>query len=136
MRNLEGLRILVVDDEPFMRRTIRAVLRAIDHFDVEEAPDGDLALDLVAVFRPDVVLCDIAMPRMGGLQFVAHLREHPVAELRLIPVIILTGHADETTVLDAARLQVSSFVVKPVSPNRLRAHLQTIFANRYVSLST
>jgi two-component system chemotaxis response regulator CheY len=132
MRNLEGLRILVVDDEPFMRRTIRAVLRAIDHFDVEEAPDGDLALDLVAVFRPDVVLCDIAMPRMGGLQFVARLREHPVEELRLIPVMILTGQADETTVRGAARLRIDGFVVKPVSPKLLRAHLHNIFARRKV----
>ena len=132
MSNLEGLKILVVDDEPFMRRTIRLVLRAIDRFDVEEAHDGDVALDLVATFKPDVVLCDIAMPRMGGLQFVANLRNNPVAELRCTPVIILTGVADETTVLGAARLQISGFVVKPISPKLLRAHLHNIFARREV----
>lgn len=132
MSDLAGRRILIVDDEPFMRATIKAVLRAIDRFIVAEADDGDVALDLVGAFKPDVVLCDITMPRMGGLQFVANLRNNPVAELRCTPVIILTGVADETTVLGAARLQISGFVVKPISPKLLRAHLHNIFARREV----
>jgi DNA-binding NarL/FixJ family response regulator len=130
MSKLEGLKILIVDDEPFVRRTIKAVLRAIDRFDVAEAGDGDVALDLVATFKPDLVLCDIAMPRMGGLQFVSQLRANQDEALRRTLVVILTGRADKPTVLDAARLQVSGFMVKPVSPKLLGAHLQTIFANR------
>ena len=104
MSNLEGLKVLIVDDDPFMRRTIRAVLRAIDRFVVEEAADGDIALGLIDVFRPDLVLCDVVMPRAGGLEFVAHLRKNPDAALRLTPVIMLTGRTDEATVRDAARL--------------------------------
>ena len=59
-----GSRILVVDDEPFMRRTIKAVLRVIDQFVIAEADNGDVALGLLAEFKPDVVLCDVAMPHM------------------------------------------------------------------------
>ncbi len=130
MSDLAGRRILIIDDEPFMRTTIKAVPRAIDRFIVAEADDGDVALDLVAELKPDVVLCDITMPRMGGLQFVANLRNNPVAEVRLTPVIILTGVADETTVLGAARLHISGFVVKPVSPKLLRVHFCNIFVRR------
>ena len=88
MSDLEGLRILVVDDEPFMRMTIKAVLRAIGRVVVAEADDGDTALNLVGEFKPNVVLCDITMPRMGGLQFVAHLRESPDPAARSTPVVI------------------------------------------------
>lgn len=130
MSNLEGLKILIVDDDPFMRRTIRAVLRAIDRFVVEEAADGDIALELIGVFKPDVALCDVVMPGTGGLEFVAQLRKHPEAALRLTPVIMLTGRADEATVRDAARLQIRGFVIKPISPKLLAGHLQTIFASR------
>jgi len=132
MNDLAGLKILVVDDERFMRMTIKAVLRAIDRFVVAEAEDGDVALDLVGSFKPDVILCDIAMPRMGGLQFVARLRSGPDAAARLTPVLILTGRADEATVLDAARLHIGGFVLKPVSPKLLGAHLHSIFDGRRV----
>ncbi len=133
MSNLAGRKILIVDDEPFMRSTIRAVLRAIDRFNVADADDGDIGLELVATFRPELVLCDIAMPRLGGLQFVAQLRTSQDPVLRVTPVVILTGHADHATVLDAARLQISGFVVKPVSPKLLRAHLETIFTEEDIA---
>jgi two-component system, chemotaxis family, chemotaxis protein CheY len=126
MNDLEGLRILIVDDEPFMRATIKAVLRAIGHFGVAEADDGDIAVGEVERFKPDVVLCDISMPRMGGLQFVEQLRKHRAARVRNTPVVILTGHADEATVLEAAQLQISGYLIKPVSPKLLRVQLQKV----------
>src|SRR5580700_3892038 len=101
MITLDGLRVLVVDDEPFMRRTIRSVLRAVGRFDVREADDGDTALLETARLKPDVVLCDIAMPRVGGLRFVEQLRQHPDPALRETPVVILTGHAEITVVVAA-----------------------------------
>lgn len=136
MSNLEGCKILVIDDEPFMRTTIKAVLRGVDRFDVREADDGDIALALTEEFKPDMVLCDIGMPRMGGLQFVAQLRQHPELRMRDTPVVILTGHADEATVRDAVRLRISGFLIKPVSPKALRAHLQTILSRRRPTPST
>jgi two-component system, chemotaxis family, chemotaxis protein CheY len=115
-----------VDDEPFMRSTIRAVLRAVDRFVVAEAEDGDSALDAVLTFKPDVVLCDVAMPRVDGLAFVARLRQHQNMVVRGTPVVMLTGHAEEETVLGAFRLQISGFLVKPVSPKALGAKLRSI----------
>ncbi|MGA3399537.1 MAG: response regulator [Acetobacteraceae bacterium] len=126
MSNLEGRKILIVDDDRFIRSTIRLVLRAIDRFVIAEADDGDVALVRTDEFKPDVVLCDITMPRMGGLQFVAQLRTHPERRMRETPVVILTGNAEETTVRDALRLQISGFVVKPVSPRALGAQLHKL----------
>jgi two-component system, chemotaxis family, chemotaxis protein CheY len=130
MTNLAGCRVLVVDDEPFMRMTIRAVLRAVDRFDVREADGGDSGLVLCEEFKPDVVLCDISMPRMGGLEFVAQLRRHPEQGMRDTPVIILTGYAAEATVHDAVKLQISGFLVKPVSPKSMGTYLKKILGDR------
>jgi two-component system chemotaxis response regulator CheY len=120
----------VVDDEPFMRRTIKAVLRMAGKFLVEEADDGDAALALIPTFKPDIVLCDVRMPRVGGLQFVEQLRGHREASLRDIPAIMLTVNADEATVLNASRLKVSSYLVKPVSPKQLAVHINSALTKR------
>ena len=85
MGSLEGRKILIVDDDRFICSTIKLLLRAIDHFVVAEADDGDVALVETDGFKPDVVLCDITMPRMDGLQYIAQLRKHPDARMRDTP---------------------------------------------------
>jgi two-component system chemotaxis response regulator CheY len=126
----DALKVLIVDDEPFMRRTIKAMLRHVGHFLVDEADDGDAALALLPRFRPDLVLCDVHMPRMGGLEFVEQLHTHCEASLRQTPVILLTASADEATILDAVRLKISGYLVKPVSPKLLGSHINAIFHGR------
>ena len=130
MGELAGSKILIVDDDRFIRHTIKLVLRAIDRFEVAEADDGDAALVKTDEVKPDVVLCDITMPRMGGLQYVAQLRRHPDPRMRQTPVMILTGVAEEATVQDAVKLQISGFLVKPVSPKALGAYLRKILGTR------
>lgn len=130
MTSLDGIKILLVDDESFMRTTIKAVLRAAGRFELLEAEDGDVALPEVERWKPDVVLCDINMPRMGGLRFVELLRRHPEARMRETPVIILTGRAEVTTVVAASKLQINGYLVKPVSPKQLGDQLQKVFGNR------
>jgi CheY-like chemotaxis protein len=127
---MEQMKILIVDDESFMRKTIKVVLRVVGQYAVEEADDGDAALAIVPLFRPDIVLCDISMPKMGGLQFVEQLRSHADVELRDIPVIVLTVNAEESTIMNAARLKVSGYLVKPVSPKQLGAQIKAIVQSR------
>lgn len=124
MSNLDGHKILIVDDDRFIRQTIKLALRGVGRFIVAEADDGDVALVKTDSFKPDVVLCDITMPRMGGLQYVAQLRRHPEPRMRDTPVVILTGQAEESTVHDAVRLQISGFLVKPVSVKALGGYLR------------
>jgi DNA-binding NarL/FixJ family response regulator len=130
MTQLDGLRILVVDDQHFLRSTIKAALRAVGRFVVTEADDGDVALIEVERSKPDVVLCDITMPRMGGLRFVELLREHPETSMRETPVVILTGHAEEATVIAAAKLRINGYLIKPISPKQLGVQLRSVVARR------
>jgi CheY-like chemotaxis protein len=59
----DGLKVLIVDDQSFVRRTIRLILRAVGRFRAEEADDGAARLALVPIFRLDLVQCDIHMPQ-------------------------------------------------------------------------
>jgi two-component system chemotaxis response regulator CheY len=130
MNNLQGLRILIVDDERFMRSTIKAALRVVGCLDIAEAADGETALRLVGEYKPDLVLCDIGMEPMTGLQFVKRLRNHANPALREIPIVMVTAHADASTVLKAADLGIAGYLVKPISPKQLEDRLRAIFRHR------
>jgi two-component system chemotaxis response regulator CheY len=130
VNNLDDLRILIVDDEPFMRRTIRAMLRAVGRFIVAEAGDGETALALLATHKPDVVLCDIGMEPMTGLQFVQRLRDHPQHALRDTVVVMVTMHSDAATVRNAVHLDIKGYLVKPISPKQIADRLHIIFRDR------
>jgi two-component system chemotaxis response regulator CheY len=130
MINLDGVMVLIVDDDRFMRSTIKTVLRAVARFVVLEADDGDAALIKAEELKPDVVLCDISMPRLGGLRFIELLREHRDRRMRDLPVIILTGHAEEPTVIAASKLRIGGYLIKPISPKQINDQLQVVLASR------
>jgi two-component system, chemotaxis family, chemotaxis protein CheY len=130
LSNLRNLRILIIDDDGFMRRTIRAMLRAIDSFVVTEAEGGEVALALLGNDRPDVILCDIGMAPMDGLQFVKLLRAHPNPLVRETAVVVVTGHAEQTMVQTAAQLNIRGYLIKPISPKQLENRLNAIFRDR------
>lgn len=125
MISLTGVRVLVVDDELFMRVTINRMLRTLGDAVIEEAADGEVALTAVPSFKPDVVLCDVSMKPMTGLQFVERLRQHADPAVAGTPVIMVTGKSDQDTVQGALRLGISGYVLKPVSVKNLAARLQT-----------
>ena len=120
-------RILVVDDEPFIRRTVRSILRVVGQFELEEAADGESALTMVSSFRPDVVFCDVGMAPMDGFAFLEKLRHHEDAALRKTRIVMLTGDASETTVKTALRLKPDGYLIKPVSPRKMAALLESMF---------
>lgn len=130
MSNLQNLRVMIVDDEPFMRSTIKAMLRLVSRCIVTEADDGETALALLPKAKPEVVLCDIGMAPMDGLQFVGRLRSHPDPAMRDIAVVMQTVHADEATIHSAADLRIDGYLLKPISPKRLSARLHAIFRDR------
>jgi len=126
MSGVPGRRILVVDDERFMRTTIKSMLRAAGDFYVDEAADGAAALATIDVFRPHLVLCDVAMSPMGGIEFVERLRRHTDEARRATRVIMLTANANEETVRFAKRLQLDGYLLKPVSSKQLGALVRDV----------
>ena len=109
MRKKPVIRVVVADDHHLVRQGIRALLeKASDIEVVGEAADGQAALELVERLSPDVLLVDIAMPRMDGLQAVDRVRTLH----RATRTVILSMHSDETLVRQALREGASGYLLK------------------------
>jgi DNA-binding NarL/FixJ family response regulator len=103
------IRVLVVDDERLVREGLTALLDLVDDLElVGAAEDGVQALDLVAEQQPDVVLMDLRMPVMDGVEATRRIRrDHPDVE-----VVVLTTHADDESVLAALRAGARGYLAK------------------------
>ncbi|MEO7199601.1 MAG: LytTR family DNA-binding domain-containing protein [Dokdonella sp.] len=113
------MRALIVDDEPLARERMRALLADIDGIDVVgEAADGYAAIEAVQQLQTDVVLLDIDMPRMDGLEAARHL-----GRLQPAPAIVFCTAYDEHA-LAAFDANAVDYLLKPVRSERLRAALQ------------
>ncbi len=107
-------RVLIVDDEESIRSSLERLL-SYEKFKTFAAADGAAALDLAASERIDVVLLDIKMPGMDGLEVLGKLKElHPG-----LPVIIISGHGTISTAVDATKLGAYDFLEKPIDMERL-----------------
>jgi two-component system chemotaxis response regulator CheY len=109
--------ILVVDDSTSMVMSLKATL-TMNGFLVETAGDGKLALaKLNSGIKPDLILTDINMPNMGGLELIKHVRALP--SCRFTPVLTLTTESDATKRDEAKRSGATGWLVKPIDGNEL-----------------
>ena len=123
--DLKNLRILVIDDEPFMRKLILRVLYELEIQNVAEAADGAEALVKVedSMNSLDLIICDLEMPNMDGIEFVKRLREMPGFPNADIPVLIVTGHSEAESVRGAVEVGIHGYLVKPISKQTLEARI-------------
>jgi response regulator NasT len=105
---MESLKVLIADDEPLTRMDLRIVLLELGVDVIGEAEDGKQAVELSRSLHPDLVIMDIMMPQMDGLEAARLLREQ-----RLAPVMLLTGYADNEMVARADAAGVLAYVRKP-----------------------
>jgi DNA-binding response OmpR family regulator len=112
--------ILVVDDEPQIVRLVRAYLEQAG-FRVVTASDGEQALVVARHERPDLVLLDVLMPRMDGLEFTRRIRRE-----RDVPIVMLTARAEETDRVVGLELGADDYVTKPFSPRELVARVRAV----------
>lgn len=117
-------RILVVDDEVVMRTFVVNSLRRLGIQTIEQCADGASALTIVNSFKPDLVLTDIHMEPMGGLEFVKKLRALPNAALRNTRVIFMSADASTGTLEEALPLGSFGYIVKPPRPETLKSKLE------------
>jgi signal transduction histidine kinase len=111
-------RLLLIDDEPGIRRMMSLDLTA-DGYQVVTAEDGESGLALFERERPDIVLTDLKMPGMDGIEVLKRIkRQNPMSE-----VIIITGHGDLELAIQSLQLDASDFVTKPVSDQALAVAL-------------
>jgi signal transduction histidine kinase len=118
-------RILVADDEPDMRRFLRSQLER--GYDVDEAPDGAQAVEKATTCPPDLVLLDMMMPEMDGLEACRRLRQHEAT--RNVPVVLLTARADEETKIASLSAGANDFLTKPFSTTELAVRVHNLVQN-------
>jgi CheY-like chemotaxis protein len=106
--------VLVVDDMQNTRMLVRLLLEKQFKAQVTEAPDGLAALTIAIKDPPDLIISDVAMPRMNGLEFVKSIRDMP--ELADVPIILLTSKSEQVYKTRAAMLKVQDYLVKPFTP--------------------
>ena len=106
--------LLYAEDDALIRENLLYILR--DYFDdILIVKNGKEALDVYNEKNPDVIILDICMPQMSGLEVARQIRE----EDETIPIIMLTGHSDRERLLDAVNLKLEAYLVKPVDYTKL-----------------
>jgi two-component system chemotaxis response regulator CheY len=109
------LKILLVDDNHYMRILLAEILRAIGVVRIYEANDGAEGLQMMRDFAIDLVMTDLSMQPLDGIDFVRLLRNSPDSPNQLAPVIMVTGHSTFARVNEARDAGVSEFLTKPLT---------------------
>jgi len=117
----KAVRILLVDDNADMRDYLRRLLS--QRWQVETAANGAIALDRIQQYLPDLVLSDVMMPVMDGVQLLKALRAHPLT--KGIPVILLSARAGEEATIDGLEAGADDYLIKPFSARELMARVNT-----------
>ena len=124
---LGDIRFLVIDDSISMRSIIRDLLRQVGFETVEEAGDGEEALKILrdeGAPDPDVIICDLHMKGMDGIEFCNTIRRDKKIRRQSIPVLILTGDTDNLMHEVSRQVGACEVLTKPVSANDLLRHVR------------
>ena len=128
--DFKQLRFLVIEDNAYMRRMVRALLHGFGSREVYESEDGGAGLEAFAHYLPDIVIIDWEMPVFDGVQFTQMIRQPGDANANpYVPIIMLTGHAQKKRVQSARDAGVTEFVVKPISAKALYQRIVSVVAN-------
>jgi two-component system chemotaxis response regulator CheY len=125
-RRIVSLKVLIVDDESGMRRVTRALLQVIGVKNIYDANDGCSGLEAICRLAPDIVILDWEMPWPNGPEFVRMVRSPGRFPLPDVPIIMLTGSSERSRVVEAVRLGVNEYLLKPVSSTALLARIVSI----------
>ena len=120
-----SVRVAIADDHAVVRQGLRTFLELQDDMEVVgEAEDGDEAVALVEETQPDVVLLDLVMPRVDGIEATRRIRERSPTTR----ILVLTSFADDHTVLPAVRAGAAGYLLKDVQPPELARAIRTVHA--------
>lgn len=114
---------LVVDDSGTMRQLIIMTLKKMGCTQISDAPNGRVGLEKLEGGLPDIVLTDIDMPEMNGLEFIEHAR----AKYASLPIVILSTHGDDVTRDKGLMLGANDYLTKPLSGTKLMDVLEKLF---------
>lgn len=119
----EKIRILCVDDEHSIRTLLQSQLEQ-EGYDVDVAPDGDVAIEKLDAARYDVLLLDIRMPKVGGIDVLRHVREKEMKTR----IIMLTAVDDLTIAMESVRLGANDYLTKPFDTEDLFSAIRRLIS--------
>jgi len=111
-------KILIIDDEPSIHTVISAYLKA-EGFDFKSAMDGSSGLSIALSYQPDIIILDVMLPGMDGIELLAHLRQESD-----VYVIMLTARTEETDKIVGLSVGADDYLTKPFSPRELIARIK------------
>ena len=120
-------KILVIDDERPIRSTLKEILE-FEKFTVETAEDGKAGLDLILKYKYDLILCDIKMPKMDGMEVLDKIVENNIET----PVVMISGHGNVETAVEEIKKGAYDFIQKPLDLNRTLVTLRNALDNKEV----
>jgi len=121
----KNMKILIVDDFSTMRRIVKNLLRDLGFNNTQEADDGLTALPMLKKGEFDFVVTDWNMPGMQGIDLLKNIRAD--AELKHLPVLMITAEAKREQIIEAAQAGVNGYIVKPFTAATLKEKLDKIF---------
>jgi two-component system chemotaxis response regulator CheY len=119
---IDMAKILVVDDAAFMRMMIKDTLNKLGYDDVEEAPDGAVAVEKFQQLNPDLVMLDITMPNLDGIGALKAIKELDPSS----KVVMCSAMGQEAMVVEAIKLGALDFIVKPFKPDRIAKTMKAV----------
>ena len=123
---MQKIKILLADDHPIVRNGISASLQSIENFEiVGEAENGEQAIELTEHHQPDVVIVDIAMPKMCGIEATRSIK----AKSPATKVLVLTMHGEEQYMLQMLQAGANGYLAKHSSKDELISAIETIYSN-------
>lgn len=122
----ENLKALIVEDNAHMRSLLRALLNSVGIKEVAEAAHGQGGIDALRERKADLVLSDMAMQPMDGIEFTRHIRTSDVSPNPFVPIIMITGHTEKHRVEAARDVGVTEFLAKPITAHNLFSRIAEI----------
>lgn len=129
LNQLNSIKLLVVDDERLMTKLIGDVLSALGFSSITIAHDGQEAKGLFCEHPFDMVISDCRMKESSGLELLRFIRTSPDSPNPQVPVIFLTGNAEETEIKEARDAGVTEYLIKPFSARQLADRIRQVVEN-------
>ncbi|MBC3875666.1 response regulator [Undibacterium flavidum] len=122
MSDNKDISVLIVDDNDMTRETLRVILRHDGYNVVGEAHDGDSALEAATRLKPDIILLDVVMPKVSGIEALKSIR----MIMQDVFVLMVTANKDQDTVSEVVKSGISGYIIKPFNAKKVLDTVQAV----------
>ncbi len=123
------MNFLLIDDSAIIRKMVKIALKKVFKGNILEAGDGLEALNVLSMNQVDLIICDINMPNMDGMEFLSRVKS--MDEFKEIPVIMLSTEQGEEDIKEAKERGAADYLNKPVKPEKLIKTIYDVIKNAY-----